>query len=413
MIDLRLDGFFPGLAVPVSSAPAAVVAFSFLLAAIFTLTLPAQTFLVQQARIGLCIVSCYWFWLFGFGYEAPGRAVESGVRTICAYGITRNFETGLAYITEPIPRWVVNGKVQPLPSTFFSSLIWSLDLLLSMRGTSYFKDTHWDFAPAALINDKHNMKRSRFLLVQTTSLIGQILLADILETIAKSRSWDPQERYPITSLPVQLQILYAIAVCMLTAIEMSIQYTALSIAAVAVGSPTSGWPPLFDDPFHATSLHDFWTRRWHASFRRVLLMTSAYVVHISAPYIPNHRARQALRGTLVFLVSYWMHLILMRHVTPPNLPKNYHPFFEPRTLQFFLSQPLGMLLEVVLVKPFAKNFLPSGFEVYCTRAWAWGWLLWSGRFWADVWVSHGLWGPTERVVGYSLLRGLLYGEWAQ
>ncbi|CAE6532239.1 unnamed protein product [Rhizoctonia solani] len=28
------------------------------------------------------------------------------------------------------------------------------------------------------------------------------------------------------------------------------------------------WPPLFDNPLAATSVRDFWSRRWHASFRR-------------------------------------------------------------------------------------------------------------------------------------------------
>ncbi|KAG8732641.1 hypothetical protein FRC10_000784 [Ceratobasidium sp. 414] len=31
------------------------------------------------------------------------------------------------------------------------------------------------------------------------------------------------------------------------------------------------WPPLFDGPLEATSVRDFWSRRWHALFRRTFL----------------------------------------------------------------------------------------------------------------------------------------------
>ncbi|KAF8755511.1 Membrane bound O-acyl transferase family [Rhizoctonia solani] len=35
------------------------------------------------------------------------------------------------------------------------------------------------------------------------------------------------------------------------------------------------WPPLFDNPLAATSVRDFWSRRWHACFRRNFFITGA------------------------------------------------------------------------------------------------------------------------------------------
>jgi hypothetical protein len=225
----------------------------------------------------------------------------------------------------------------------------------------------------------------------------------------------PQARYPITTLSPLFQIYYAICVCMMTALSMNIPYTALSIGAVALGSPTAGWPPLFDDPFQATSLQAFWTHKWHASFRRVFLMVSATVVDATKPLIPNRRIQFAFRGLCVFALSCTMHLALMYRIRPPTVLPGDLLFVEGETMLFFLLQPVGMLLEVTLINPLAVYTFGSGTRgtLWCMRVWAWVWLVWTGRYWSDVWVRHGMWGPKERVVGYSLFRGLLHGNWAQ
>jgi hypothetical protein len=105
----------------------------------------------------------------------------------------------------------------------------------------------------------------------------------------------------------------------------------------------------------------------------------------------------------------------MYRIRPPTATANEITFLERETLLFFLLQPVGMLLEVTVVKPLSKGFLNNKPEyvVIFTRIWTWVWLLWTGRYWSDVWIRHGLWAPSERVVGYSLVRGLLYGEWVQ
>jgi hypothetical protein len=416
MLDLRLEGFFPALEVPAESAPSAVAAFLFLLLAIFTLTLKPSLFNIT-VRFTFSSISSYWFYRYGHTYLAPTRAVESGVSIICAYGFFRNIETSFGYLQEPLPHWITNGESQKIPDTLLGRLVWSLDLLFSMRGTSYFSDTYWDFVPAALIDKRHSKPRWNFVRDQLVSLVGQILLIDLFDTTVQSQAWPvmPQARYPITTLSPFFQIYYAICVCMMTALSMSIPYTAVSIGAVAVGSPTAGWPPLFDDPFHATSLQAFWTHKWHASFRRVFLMVSATIVDANKPFIPNRRIQSAFRGLCVFALSCTMHLALMYRIRPPAvLPKDWS-FVEGETMLFFLLQPMGMLLEVTLVKPLAVYAFGIGSlgTLWCMRVWTWVWLVWTGRYWSDVWVRHGMWGPNERVVGYSLFRGLLHGNWAQ
>lgn len=416
MVDLRLEGFFPALNVPIESAPSAILAFLYLLLAIFTLT-SQPSLLVISIRFALSAASSYQFLRFGYCYETSLRSVESGMAIIAVYGLFRNVETAFAYLMEPIPRWVQRGEVKKIPDTFLWRAIWSLDLLFSMRGTSYLPNTHWNFVPAALIAPKHDKNRLAFLIDQVTSLLGQFLLIDIFDSIIKAWTWQamPDEYYPITSLHPFEQAYYAIAVCMMTALSISITYTAISVVAVMFGSCPASWPPLFDDPFHATSLQSFWTHKWHASFRRIFLMASAAIVNASHFFISHSRTKSAVRGLWIFLCSCLMHLGLMYRIRPPGLSPEQAPFFEGETLLFFLLQPVGMLLEVTTIKPLAEYRFGRGRDAArnCTRLWTWIWLLWTGRYWSDVWVRHGMWAPGERVVGYSLVRGLLYGNWEQ
>jgi hypothetical protein len=142
-------------------------------------------------------------------------------------------------------------------------------------------------------------------------------------------------------------------------------------------------------------------------FRRVFDRLSLGILHalekVHAP-LPPH-LRKTLRAALIFGLSTTLHLLLMYRL--PTSEKHYHPgFFDRSILFFFLSQPVALLVERTVIEPL------SGGNVWVTRCWAWAWLLCSGRWWGDVWARRGLWDPKEKVVGYSLVRRLLYGDWS-
>lgn len=52
------------------------------------------------------------------------------------------------------------------------------------------------------------------------------------------------------------------------------QYTVLAI--LFLGQDPAQWPPAFDAPWRATSLSDFWGRRWHQFMRHMFLLTGGY-----------------------------------------------------------------------------------------------------------------------------------------
>lgn len=100
------------------------------------------------------------------------------------------------------------------------------------------------------------------------------------------------------------------------------------------------------------------------------------------------------------------------HRNPPSPAHPYGAFWDPSVLSFFLAQPVGVLLDTLISSTLISKFGASRKHVgYFKRAFAWGWLLWTARWWADVWVRKGMWYRMEQIVQWSPVRGLLWGDW--
>jgi hypothetical protein len=267
-IDLRLGDFIPGLLVPPEANVHLIIGILFLLTALYTLTITShpRTFIVIRLLLG--IPAAYIFYHYAFHpYEIPRRSVETGVAVVGIYGIMRVIDTCLVDLLVGVhtpPRWVVDGKVLPLPTTFLGRLGYSVDYLFSLRGTSIFKNTTWDWiVPSA----KRRMPppttpRIAFIGPALWSLFKQYLAFDALDTLIKSREWDTRLPHPITDggLSVLEQLAFAFSVCATTALSITIPATVIAIVSVVCGAPVEAWPPMFDAPFSAVSLADFWTR---------------------------------------------------------------------------------------------------------------------------------------------------------
>jgi hypothetical protein len=80
---------------------------------------------------------------------------------------------------------------------------------------------------------------------------------------------------------------------------------------------TESWPPLFDRPWAATSLADFWGRRWHQTLRETFFIFGGYplqfiIYHVTLPLFGKKSAKSLGRVGLVlgtFIASGLFHAL--------------------------------------------------------------------------------------------------------
>lgn len=53
-----------------------------------------------------------------------------------------------------------------------------------------------------------------------------------------------------------------------------------------------------------------------------------------------------------------------------------------------MSQPFGILLEILLIKPLTEN-LPRPWKKGARRAFLWMWIIWTGRWYGDQYLKYG------------------------
>lgn len=176
---------------------------------------------------------------------------------------------------------------------------------------------------------------------------------------------------------------------------------------------------MFDQPFQSTSLRDFWTHRWHHIFRRSFDRIASVALFFVPVKGSRSVARNIVRAVIIFALSATFHLFLLHRTYHPlqyvfnsqGSSSSLQPIrhlLDTSTVKFFLSQPLGLFIERFLVFPITAQF-PESMRTSIRRAFAWMYLLNSGRWWCDAWVRAGLW--EEPLVGFSVFRGLLKGQW--
>jgi hypothetical protein len=328
------------------------------------------------------------------------------------YGAMQVFDTCIITMRERhLPVWVrvADGEKLAVPVTVVGRLVYTLDLLTSVRGISWYEGYVWDWAAKSVVNSRPvGASRIKFVILNGIGVLAvQYLMADVFDSIGRSFDMDTSRIYPVTSaLPLHQQLLHTASLGICTALSISTPYTLMSVLFVTLGSSPSTWPPMINAPYFSKSLGDFWSVHWHAIYKRLFGRIADFVLDIGRlPF--NKTLRGVLRVTIIFSLSSIFHLLLV--IRPDVTSKHPHPsIFDISMIKFFLSQPLGLFIEFFVLVPITRP-LPQFLRLTFLRLWAVVWLLWTGRWFMDTWVRRGL--QDRPLVGWSPVRGLWRGDW--
>jgi hypothetical protein len=172
-------------------------------------------------------------------------------------------------------------------------------------------------------------------------------------------------RYPrgsIISAIVTLEIYAIVQTC----------YDASTITGVLVlGQDPAQWPPAFDAPWRATSLSEFWGRRWHQFYRRMFIIQGSYPLSF-------------VLGRAGFILGAFLASGVLHHIAMVSL--------DDQLESWRISVGFGMMAAGVLIERAFKQY--TGRRVSGVVGWVWtmAWLLLWGNVIIDAQAKAGLFG---------------------
>jgi hypothetical protein len=148
------------------------------------------------------------------------------------------------------------------------------------------------------------------------------------------------------------------------------QYHFLTLIAIIVFQQSpSLWPPISDKPYRATSLNQFWTMRWHQSFRDVFIKCGG------TPLAYFFGKAGGILGA--FIISGILHDLGCWGMGRGT---------DIRSISgFFLMNGIGIILERVY-----KSVTGKRVEGVVGHIWTCTWLIGWGSLLVDAWFERGL-----------------------
>ena len=264
-------------------------------------------------------------------------------------------------------------KRDPHQSTLYDAL----NLCCNLRGIG------WPWSKGLHIPPETRPMHSRAAFVRSTALraLRDIVVCDALQatlqhlgpdsfgslhggTIFDARLALPQ-RYLWSSF---LSLLTAMGIYF--SLNLAYHFATLVAFAISRQDPAA-WPPVSRAPWAATSLSDFWGRRWHQVFRHIFVQFG---------YKPARAVFGPLGGVLgAFLLSGIMHDIC---IWPMARGTDFGKIGG-----FFVLSGVGVVVEQAYERVTSRKV--QGFAGWL---WAMSFLLATGNLLVDAWLTRGLIG---------------------
>ncbi|KAJ6577219.1 membrane bound O-acyl transferase family-domain-containing protein [Mycena capillaripes] len=253
----------------------------------------------------------------------------------------------------------------------------AVDLTLNLRSCG------WNFAANTKLpaHTRPLTPTSAYLTATAKSLVGHIIAFDFLHYSSQLLSphdagstvggsiYDTTISDPLTYYARSTLMTVLVGLLIYGAIHIG--NDAFSVVGITIfrQSP-SDWPPIFDAPWRATSLTDFWAARWHQIFRQDFIAIGGKPLALVTGRVG------AVLGA--FFVSGILHFVGLWGLGNGT---------DIRVIYFFLMMGVGVILE-----EFWRRF--SGRRVGGWLGWVWciSWVVGFGPLMADPWCLSGIMG---------------------
>jgi len=262
----------------------------------------------------------------------------------------------------------------------------TLDLAFSFRGCE------WDWSRGMYVPRETRPTSSRAAFA-TSTLISSLSHAFICGAIHSAvKAFSPDTFGSVDggtifddSLPPHLRYLRSSIIATLCAFGvysiLRASYELLTVFCVLLfWQRPSQWPPAFDSPWRATSLRDFWSRRWHQWFRQMFIFLGG-------------RPFSMLFGRIGGVIGVFFASGLFHHIA--LLPLGHPPEIWYMLLPFGMMG-VGLILERAI----------AGGNVGGWKGWIWtmSWLVLWGNLLVDGWARAGMLGGLSILDGATSMR---------
>ncbi|KXN88492.1 putative long-chain-alcohol O-fatty-acyltransferase 8 [Leucoagaricus sp. SymC.cos] len=251
----------------------------------------------------------------------------------------------------------------------------ALDLVANLRGHGW----SWSRGLQVPVETRPTHSRGAFLITTLVNFIKYIVIADHIHYAIQwfgpttlGSPYGGSIHHP--TLPPIQNFLRSTVISFLGGLlvytSITTVYEAFTLIGVGIfNQHPLQWPPMFDAPWMATSLTEFWARRWHQLFRDIFISVGGKPLSMLIGRIGN------VMGT--FIASGFLHdfgLWGMGRGTE-----------FPTVGGYFLIQGVGVILEHTW-----KHFTGSRVGGVLGRIWTLSWVVIWGQLIVDAWCRKGL-----------------------
>lgn len=186
--------------------------------------------------------------------------------------VTRTLEWSLP--EEPLVRYSRPAKGSQ------STIMDALDLAFTLRGQG------WEWSRGVYIpRETRPTDRRGFTLYVVSSVVIHAFICVLLHNVI--RSFSPtgiganggsiyDDTLPFHTRHLRATVISIIATFAIYAFIQTYYDVCTLVGILVLGHDPEQWPPAFDAPWRATSISDFWGRRWHQFCRRMFLVQGGY-----------------------------------------------------------------------------------------------------------------------------------------